>query len=87
MHMKNESPGALALPNEPLSLVSLDVVCGVTGTKKTFVYDAVREGRMPRPLRLSSRCSRWRAGDIREYLRDPLNWSSGKAIDAHMVAV
>ena len=80
--MKSERSLSPTLPTEPLSLVSLDVVCGVTGTKKTFVYDAMREGRMPAPLRLSSRCSRWRAGDIREYLRDPLNWSASKAIDA-----
>lgn len=80
--MQNPSPGAAALPAEDLALIPIGTVSALVGLKDSAIYDRVKEQRMPAMLRLSPRCSRWRAGDIREYLRDPLNWAPGKAIDA-----
>lgn len=84
--MRNLTPGALALPLEPLALVPLEVVCHAVGARKTYVYGAVKAQRMPAPIHLG-RSVRWRAGDIREYLRAPNNWSPECAIDAQRVEV
>jgi len=69
------------LPGDPLTLIALPLVSYLSGVGKSSIYEAARAGRMPIPLRLSPRCSRWRAGDIAAYLRDPLNWNPSKAID------
>ena len=69
------------LPADPWALIPLPLVSYLSGVGKSAIYYAARAGRMPAPLRLSPRCSRWRAGDIAEYLRDPFNWAPSKAID------
>lgn len=80
--MQNQSRGVPTLPAEDLALISIGMVSALVGLKDSAIYDRVKNQRMPAPLRLSRRCSRFRAGDVREYLRDPMNWSPGKAIDA-----
>jgi prophage regulatory protein len=80
--MSDKLVSAAALPTDTLALVEFKAVCAVLRAGRSFVHDSVKAGRMPAPIRLSKRCMRWRAGDIREYLRDPLNWSPSKAIGA-----
>jgi prophage regulatory protein len=80
--MQNHTQGAAALPAEDLALVSIATVRQLVGLRDSAIYDRIRNLRMPAPLRLSGRCSRFRVGDVREYLRDPLGWSPEKAIDA-----
>lgn len=70
------------LPHDDLALVPIATVRRLVGLRDSAIYERVRGQRMPAPLRLSARCSRFRAGDLREYLRDPLGWKPEKAIDA-----
>lgn len=85
--MNNTSTnGQLApiLPADDAALVPLQLLVPIVGLRKSAIYAriAARPARFPAPLRLSGRCSRFRAGDIRAYLRDPLGWTADKAIDA-----
>ena len=80
--MQTHTPAATALPAEDMALVTIATVRQLVGLKDSAIYERVKAQRMPAPLRLSGRCSRFRVGDVREYLRDPLGWSPGKAIDA-----
>ena len=83
--MNNTHPtGQIApiLPGDDLALVAMSLVTRIVGMKKSATHARIAAGRFPAPLRLSVRCSRFRAGDIRAYLRDPLGWTGGKALDA-----
>ena len=37
---------------------------------KTCWLDGVRSGRFPKPIKLSARCTAWRAEEIRELIRN-----------------
>lgn len=55
------------LPGE--SLIDLDAVTRLVGMRRTWVYDAVKDGRFPAPLKIGT-ASRWRIGDVRRWLSD-----------------
>jgi predicted DNA-binding transcriptional regulator AlpA len=40
---------------------------------KTCWWEGVRSGRFPRPVKLSARCTAWRAEDIRQLISDLSN--------------
>ncbi len=60
-----------AASNNPDSLMHIDTVCAVVGLKRTSIYDRMRDAErpFPQPIRLSARCSRWRSGDVTEWLK------------------
>lgn len=72
------------LPADALALISLKLVMPVVGMKHSALYARITAGTFPRPLRLSYRCARFRAGDVRAWLADPMGWHQGKAIDAEL---
>ena len=43
---------------------------------KTCWWEGVRSGRFPKPVKLSARCTAWRAEDIRQLIKNPLGWAS-----------
>lgn len=57
---------ALAVPD---SLLRVAVVESLTGMTRGTIYRKVKEGNFCQPIRLNSRCSRWRAGDVQAWLR------------------
>ena len=62
------SQNALRFDDLPdTALITFTTVSAVTGWKRTKVFCDVRRGTFPAPLKLG-RNSRWRAGDIRQYL-------------------
>lgn len=69
------------LPADDLALVPGDIAERVTGLKKSSRYARAAAGTYPKPLALSPRCSRYRAGDLRRWLQDPFNWQPSLAID------
>ena len=83
MHNTISTAAALApvLPADDLALVSIRLLVPIVGLKKSALYARIQAGRFPAPLRLSARCSRFRVGSVRAYLRDPLGWSADKAND------
>jgi prophage regulatory protein len=54
---------------EPLALLRLVEVLAMTGLSRSTLYDRIRNGDFPEPLRLGSRMSRWRRGEIQAWLR------------------
>jgi prophage regulatory protein len=51
------------------ALVDIKVVRALCGfTSSTPIYDRLREGAFVEPIRLSSRCTRWRLRDVRRWL-------------------
>ena len=57
-------PGGLA----DITLVDSKEVCAALSMSPNWLHNEVRAGRFPQPLRHGSRCTRWRAADIRQYL-------------------
>ena len=47
----------------------LPQVLSVIPLGKTCWWEGVRSGRFPKPVKLSARCTAWRAEDIRELIR------------------
>ncbi len=48
----------------------LPQVLSVIPLGKTCWWEGVRSGRFPKPVKLSTRCSAWRAEDIRQLIKD-----------------
>ena len=61
-----------ALPDE--ALVARDITEAVSGLKNSRRCELINEGRFPAPIKLSPRCARWRMGDLRRWLADPLGY-------------
>lgn len=81
MHTQHlaERPGTSL---EDLTLLDRPTVEALIGLRRTALRERVKAGAIPAPIYLSSQAPRWRAGDIRRYLADPLRWDQSKAIDA-----
>lgn len=58
------------LPPDVAAVAFLDIndVCAAVRMSASWIYDAIRAGRFPAPMRFGAKCSRWRAADIRDYL-------------------
>ncbi len=52
----------------PQALLSLSVIESIVGLGRSAIYSRVARGLFPEPIRLSIRCSRWRAADISAWL-------------------
>lgn len=64
-------------PDQPLhaaqiddALLRLRTVEAITGLARSTIYARLKgdEGGFPQPVRLSSRCTRWRARDVQAWL-------------------
>ena len=55
--------------------VRLPAVLRVIPLGKTCWWEGVRSGRFPKPVKLSARCTAWRAEDIRELIQRLTNES------------
>jgi prophage regulatory protein len=50
--------------------VRLPQVLSVIPLGKTCWWEGVKSGRFPKPIKLSARCTAWRAEDIRNLIKD-----------------
>lgn len=50
------------------SLIDVKAVEKMLAVSRRTIYERVQEGRFPAPIRLSSRCSRWRFSDVRDWI-------------------
>jgi len=64
--------GIDCLPDD--ALVAKDIRRAVTGLGDSQTYELIKARRFPAPLKLGARCSRWRMGDLRRWLADPLGY-------------
>lgn len=53
------------LPDD--ALIDMERVIDLVGMRRTWVYDEIRAGRFPAPIKLGT-ASRWRLGDVRRWL-------------------
>lgn len=50
------------------SFVRLTGVMQRTGLKRAHLYQEIRKGRFPRPLKIGARASAWRASEVDEWI-------------------
>lgn len=88
---RQETESGIPRPRRPITtpfaqlpddaLVDKRVVRDVTGLGDTERYERIRKGMHPAPILLGPRCARWKVGDLRDWLANPLNWRAGAASD------
>ena len=49
---------------ENKSLIKLPVVISVTGKSRSSIYDDIKSGRFPKPLKIGKRSVAWKYSDI-----------------------
>lgn len=73
----NESPAPVnrRRPVQPLTaieiaeaLLRLSTVEAITGLGRSTIYAKLANNEFPRPIRLGTRCTRFRAGDVQAWL-------------------
>lgn len=52
-----------------LALLDIKAVSALVGLKSSAIFDRVRAGTFPEPVRMGARCTRWPAGKVRDWLR------------------
>jgi prophage regulatory protein len=57
----------------PDTLLLIDAVTVLTGLSKPTIYRKTRHGEFLEPVRMGTRCTRWRAGDVTTWLRAKAN--------------
>jgi predicted DNA-binding transcriptional regulator AlpA len=86
IEMTNTTTPETLLPADDLALVDGNIAERVTGLKKSARHMRAQAGTYPKPLQLSSRCSRYRVGDLRRWLQDPFGWQQSMAFDTSRAA-
>lgn len=49
-------------------IIRLPDVISMVGLKRTAIYDKIKEGEFPKPVKLGSRASGWVAGEVQEWV-------------------
>lgn len=70
---------AARIEHSDLALVGIRDVCDLIRLSPSWVYAEVAQGRFPQPLRLSSRCSRWKLSAVRAWLAQRSTGNRGGA--------
>ena len=65
MHMHGDS---LRHTASTRSIVRLNGVCFQTGLSKSTIYDQIKKGTFPKPIRLGARAVGWLQGDIHAWI-------------------
>jgi len=50
--------------------IRIATVVSMVGLPKTSIYDAVREGSFPKPVKLGVRSSAWRLSEVQKWMQD-----------------
>lgn len=53
----------------PDALITVALTCHLTGLGRGSLYRKTKEGIFPKPVKLGARCTRWRAGDVMDWLK------------------
>lgn len=61
----SESSTAYAPPDR---LIDIKEVQNLLGVGPSSIYAWTREGKLPAPIKLGSRCTRWKASAIRDFI-------------------
>lgn len=60
-------PGQLVISDE--TWIDVAAILALTCMSSSWIYDAVKAGKFPHPVIRGHRCTRWRLGDVRAYMR------------------
>jgi len=66
---KNRNPQPLHALQLADALLRIRTVCQATGLSSATIYRKLAVGEFPAPIRLGSRCTRWKAVDIRTWIQ------------------
>ena len=58
----------LEAAKNPAALLRIETVVALTGISRSSIYTLIAAGRFVQPVRLSARCTRYRAGDVAAWL-------------------
>lgn len=53
----------------PEALLKIQIVIGVTGRSESTIRRLVADGKFPKPVKDGTRCTRWVAADVSNWLR------------------
>lgn len=65
-------------PERPERLIKLDEVCRRVGLGKTMIYAMMKDGRFPRPYKISPFASRWSEREVVAWIDDVKDGFEGK---------
>lgn len=66
------------LSERPERLMKLDEVCRRVGLGKTMIYVMIKQGRFPRPYKISPFASRWSEREVVAWIDDVKDGFEGK---------
>lgn len=62
----------------PERLIKLDEVCRRVGLGKSMIYEMIKEGRFPRPYKISPFASRWSEREVVAWIDEVKDGFEGK---------
>jgi prophage regulatory protein len=54
-------------------------VAHLLGASRSWPWKLARDGKFPKPIQLSARCTRWRLSAVRDWMADPQAWQAANA--------
>ncbi|MFZ2586658.1 MAG: AlpA family phage regulatory protein [Alphaproteobacteria bacterium] len=63
----------------PKGYVRLPVVQAITGVGKSTIWNWVKEGRFPKPIKLSARVTCWSAEALHKWIEDKAEGNHGES--------
>lgn len=66
---KRRNPQPIEVAANPDSLLNVETVSALIGAGRSRIYDLESKGLFPSAIRLGTRCTRWRAGDVTDWLK------------------
>jgi predicted DNA-binding transcriptional regulator AlpA len=64
-----------------IALIDVRAVAELLGVSESWVWERTKGGHFPQPVRLGSRCTRWRVRDIRLYVASLGSSAPGRPSD------
>jgi len=80
------NPQPLAAASVPHALLNIQTVAAVTGISHPTIYRKVAAKQFPEPVRLGTRCTRWRSADVMEWIAAKAPSDGAGAPTKHAVA-
>ncbi|CAM3793903.1 AlpA family transcriptional regulator [Kerstersia gyiorum] len=60
-------------------LITDKEVAHLLGASRSWPWKLAQDGRLPAPIRITERCTRWRLSEIRAWMADPQGWQAANA--------
>lgn len=65
---RKTAPQPIEVANLPDALLRVQTVAAVTALSSSSIFRKTAAGEFPKPVRLGTRCTRWRSADVRAWL-------------------